>query len=89
LSVQRSEFGVQRSAAPNKLAELDCPVLQLRVCQKELRESRRWLRLIQRAPLVEKPELLKELSAEAEELVRIFASSIPTAEANRVPKVTP
>jgi four helix bundle protein len=62
---------------------------KLRVCQKELRESRRWLRLIQRAPLVEKPELLKELSAEAEELVRIFASSIRTAEANRVPKVTP
>ena len=56
---------------------------KLKVCYKELRESRRWLRLVQRTPLVAKPELLDEILAEAEELVRIFAASIRTAEANR------
>ncbi len=59
---------------------------KLRICYKELRESRRWLRLIQRAQLIENPELLNELTVEAEELVRIFAASIRTAEKNRVGK---
>ena len=52
---------------------------KLRVCFKELRESRRWLKLIQRAELIEKPELLGGLINEADELVRIFAQSIQTA----------
>jgi four helix bundle protein len=52
---------------------------KLRVCFKELRESRRWLKLIQRAELIEKPELLAGLISEADELVRIFAKSIQTA----------
>ncbi len=52
---------------------------KLRVCFKELRESRRWLELIQRAELIEKPELLAGLISEADELVRIFAKSIQTA----------
>ena len=52
---------------------------KLRVCFKELRESRRWLKLIQRAELIEKPELLAGLINEADELVRIFAQSIQTA----------
>ena len=56
---------------------------KLKVCYKELRETRRWLRLVQRVPLVAKPELLTEILIEAEELVRIFAASIRTAEANR------
>ena len=56
---------------------------KLKVCYKELRESRRWLWLVQRVPLVSKPELLDGLVAEAEELVRIFAASIRTAERNR------
>lgn len=56
---------------------------KLRVCYKELRETRRWLRLTQRTPLVPKPELLTDLIAEAEELVRIFSASIRTAEKNR------
>ncbi|MBI4623889.1 MAG: four helix bundle protein [Verrucomicrobia bacterium] len=57
---------------------------KLKVCYKELREARRWLRLVQRTPLVAKPELLDEILTEADELVRIFAASIRTAEANRV-----
>ena len=56
---------------------------KMRVCHKELRESRRWLRLIGRVPLVAKPELLVDLLTESDELVRIFAASIRTAEANR------
>ena len=56
---------------------------KLRICYKELREARRWLRLTQRAPLVPKPELLTDLITEAEELVRIFSASIRTAENNR------
>lgn len=56
---------------------------KLRVCYKELRESRRWMRLVQRASLVAKPALLDPLLAEAEELIRIFAASIRTAEKKR------
>ncbi|HEY5769629.1 MAG TPA: four helix bundle protein [Terrimicrobium sp.] len=56
---------------------------KLRVCFKELRESRRWLKLIQRAELIEKPELLAGLINESDELVRIFAKSIQTAANHR------
>ena len=60
---------------------------KLKVCyNKELRESRRWLRLVKRVPLVAKPELLSGLLIEADELVRIFAASIRTAQTNRVPR---
>ena len=59
---------------------------KLGVCYKELRETRRWLRLVQRVPLVVKPELLTSLLTEAEELVRIFAASIRTSKANREPR---
>jgi four helix bundle protein len=54
-------------------------VHKLRVCFKELRESRRWLKLVQRAELIEKPELLRTLINEADELVKIFGQSIQTA----------
>ncbi len=56
---------------------------KLKVCYKELREARRWLRLAQRVPLVAKPGLLEGLLTEAEELVRIFSASLRTAENNR------
>jgi four helix bundle protein len=62
---------------------IDDFIHKLRVCYKELRESRRWMRLIQKAGLVTKPPLLDPLIAEAEELVRIFAASIRTAEKKR------
>ena len=55
---------------------------KLKVCYKELRESRRWLRLVQRAGLIAKPMLLESLIVESDELVRIFASSIRTAQRN-------
>ena len=55
---------------------------KFKICLKELRESRRWLRLIQRVPLTEKPKLIDPLLAETEELIRIFDRSIRTAQAN-------
>src|SRR5687768_9598372 len=61
-------------------------VHKLKVCHKELRESRRWLRLVQRASLVAKPASMDAIIGEAEELVRIFTASIRTAEANRLVK---
>ncbi len=54
-----------------------------RVCFKELRESRRWLKLIQRDGLIDKPELLGALLNEADEPVRIFTQSIQTAVRHR------
>ena len=52
------------------------------VCHKELRESRRWLRLIQRIPLMPDASALDEDIRETDELVRIFAASIRTARSN-------
>lgn len=54
-------------------------VHKIRISLKELRETQRWLRLIQRVPLIEKPELLDDILKETEELIRIFVSSIKTA----------
>jgi four helix bundle protein len=51
---------------------------KLKICHKEPRESRRWLRLIQRVPLL-KPAQIQPLVDETEELIRIFAASLKTA----------
>ena len=53
---------------------------KLRISLKELRETQRWLKLIQRVPLIKKPELLKDILQETEELIKIFVTSIKTAE---------
>jgi len=53
-------------------------VHKLKICHKELRESRRWLRLIQRVPLL-KAAAVEPLVRETEELIRIFSTSIRTA----------
>jgi four helix bundle protein len=52
---------------------------KLRVSLKELRETQRWLKLIQRVPLIKKPELLNDIQQETEELIKIFVTSIKTA----------
>ena len=59
-------------------------VHKLRVCLKELRESRRWLRLIHRVPLVDKPAKVEPLINETEELIRIFVASIRTVQSRQV-----
>jgi four helix bundle protein len=56
---------------------------KMRISLKELRETQRWLKLIQRVPLIEKPELLNEIIQETEELIKIFFTSIKTAEQNK------
>ena len=52
---------------------------KLRISLKELRETQRWLKLIQRVPLIKSPELLEDISRETEELIKIFVTSIKTA----------
>ena len=56
-------------------------VHKLGICHKELRESRRWLKLIQRVPLLTDAAALGAALSETDELVRIFAASIRTARA--------
>ena len=52
---------------------------KLGICHKELRESRRWLKLIRRVPLLTDEAALDAALNETDELVRIFAASIRTA----------
>ena len=52
---------------------------KMRICHKELRETRRWLRLCHRVPLVKNPTAIEPLIDETVELIRIFASSLKTA----------
>ena len=53
---------------------------KMRIALKELRETIRWIKLTQRVPLVDKPELADALLEENDELIRIFVTSIATAE---------
>ena len=53
---------------------------KLRIALKELREAQRWLKLIQRIPVIKRPELLNDFLQEIEELIKIFVTSIKTAE---------
>jgi four helix bundle protein len=45
---------------------------KLRISLKELRETQRWLKLIQRVPLINKPELLNDILEETEELISVY-----------------
>ena len=56
-------------------------VHKLRVCLKELKETRRWLRLLQKADLVFQSKMVA-IPCETEELIKIFFTSIRTAEKN-------
>jgi four helix bundle protein len=53
---------------------------KLKVCLKELRETKRWLRLLTRLKRLHPPLALATCLSEVEELIRIFAASIRTAE---------
>jgi four helix bundle protein len=57
---------------------------KLKICLKELRESHRWLRLIIRVPLLKPAAQVDALVAETEELIRIFVTSIRTAQRRRL-----
>ena len=55
---------------------------KLKICLKELRETRRWARLIQRKRWAPDDSTLLFVLSESEELIRIFHRSIQTAQAN-------
>jgi four helix bundle protein len=55
-------------------------VHKLRIALKELRETKRWLQLIKKVPLVKQITQIDEALAETEELIKIFVTSIHTAE---------
>jgi len=54
-------------------------VHKLKVCLKELKETRRWLRLIARSSMLPETKM-RPILTETEELIKIFFSSIRTAE---------
>ena len=56
---------------------------KMRLALKELRESDRWLKLIQRAAMMPGSEALPKLLDETDQLIRIFVASIHTAEKRR------
>jgi four helix bundle protein len=55
---------------------------KLKVCLKELRETRRWARLIKRNAWAKDEATLLFVLGEGDELIRIFHSSIQTAKRN-------
>jgi len=57
-------------------------VHKIKICLKELRETRRWARLIRRKRWSNDDPTLIFTLGESEELIRIFMSSVRTAKAN-------
>ena len=55
---------------------------KLRICLKELRETKRWLRLVGRVKNLGPPANFVTCLNEVEELIRIFVASVRTAEKN-------
>jgi four helix bundle protein len=55
---------------------------KLKLCLKELRETRRWARLINRKNWTKNDPALAFVLKESDELIRIFFSSIQTAKKN-------
>jgi four helix bundle protein len=55
---------------------------KLKICLKELRETRRWARLIKRKGWVKEDATLIFVLRESEELIRIFFASVQTARKN-------
>jgi four helix bundle protein len=62
---------------------------KISICLKELRESRRWLRLVKRVPLTRQAESVDSLIAETEELIRIFFRSLQTVKKRTLRKDRP
>jgi four helix bundle protein len=55
---------------------------KLKICLKELRETRRWTRLVKRKAWIKDETTLFFVLSECDELIRIFHSSIRTARRN-------
>lgn len=56
---------------------------KMSICLKELRETRRWLLLIGRVPLVKSLSEVDGLLRETEELIKIFSASIRTVRSKK------
>ena len=56
---------------------------KMKICLKELRETFRWARLIDRKQWLGRDAQLAFVLRESDELIRIFKASIQTAERNR------
>ena len=56
---------------------------KMKVCLKELRETKVWLIMIVRANLIKPEPEMKSLIKENDELISIFVSSIKTAKQNK------
>ena len=63
---------------------MDDFIHKLKICLKELRETRRWARLIERNNWLRGDAQLAFVLQEADEFVRIFKASVQTAERNRL-----
>jgi len=63
---------------------MDDFIHKMKVCLKELRETRRWARLIAHKQWLRTDQHLAFLVEEVEELIRIFKASVQTAERNRL-----
>ncbi len=57
---------------------------KMKVCLKELRESHRALRLVRKVPLINDPTDVDPFLRETDELIRIFVTSIRTAQKGKV-----
>ena len=57
---------------------------KMSICLKELKETRRWLRLVKKMMWCKVLAEIDASLAETEELIKIFASSIRTAKENRI-----
>ena len=55
----------------------------MKVCLKELRETKVWLKMIVKAEMIIPVSKLDELLAENDQLIAIFVKSIETARNNR------
>jgi four helix bundle protein len=55
-------------------------VHKLKICLKELRETKRWLRLVSRLGRMNQNSKLVDCLGEIEELIRIFVASVRTTE---------
>jgi four helix bundle protein len=56
---------------------------KMRLALKELRESERWLKLIEKTNLLTRQETLPQVLDETDQLIRIFVTSIATAETRK------
>jgi len=59
-------------------------VHKMKICLKELRETCRWVRLVERKRWLRGDPQLAFVQGESEELIRIFKASVQTAERNKL-----